>query len=84
MFNSSNAELSPERYWSGPRSLEVWEGVKGGGGRERERERERDRDRDRDRDRQTDRDRERRGNARIFLTLRCHHQNDSVSTLCLP
>ena len=74
MFNSSNAELSPERYWSGPRSLEVWEGVKGGGGGGRER----------DRDRQTDRDRERRGNARIFLTLRCHHQNDSVSTLCLP
>ena len=36
LFDSSNAELSPERYWYGPRSLEVWEGMEGGGDRERE------------------------------------------------
>ena len=36
LFDSFNAELSPERYWYGPRSLEVWEGVRwGGGGGER-------------------------------------------------
>ena len=32
LFDSFNAELSPERYWYGPRSLEVWEGVRWGGG----------------------------------------------------